>query len=635
MQERADKAVVAVALNQRGDVDLHLVASRVSGFGDPRDLCTVSGSGGVANAASSASVDGTAFNITPWRLMGTVRVDEVWPSSLLGQGWGTTRVLTAEGGRGAQLWRCFLEDLVAGELAGVIALPRRLFVCGAQPNSGSLGREGFLPEALTVALLLPVSGECAVSFSAQGVEATVPGGQEAGSGPLAVDGRGSTGFTPEESPLAAHACDGRLRAESALLGRGKEVGLSMQEASLARKRRRQAKSLPGKGARGMNNSGSSLAGVGVHGAGSGGGHSASLSQRDSGSLCFTAEGASGDGAAAYDVRQWRLEMASVTSHGSGSPRGLRLFDSTPGGAEDDEQMSSTGSSSGGPKRALYQALEDASSRSSLLGPDTESSSTPEIKEGSGWSAGTPADATVSRHRGQSESVFPAVGNAGEVETGLLDSDDGSASELPLSLVSEPALASMPRGPLPAELAALAKRCASSNVNLAPAGEAAMANTSSSGGACVRTDLGAPKSRSPGPQQVGARQRFVEAVRALQRRRQVAHSFTAVSPVGACTAEETATAVRLDVEAKGPLDQSSVPGVQDSGRDTTQVGEQSGSVKGSRVDPRKEASCPFEESVRKGVAGLQLQYREVVEGGQRSPVDFIVCTVPEVSQVWLL
>ncbi|CBJ27269.1 expressed unknown protein [Ectocarpus siliculosus] len=626
VQERADNAVVAVALNQRGVVDLHLVASKVSGFADPCDLSMLSGGGGGANAALPPSVDGTASNVTPWRLMGTIPVDEVWPSSLLGQGWGTTRVLKVEGGRGAQLWRCFLRDLVAGELAGVIALPRRLFVCDAQPNSGSLGREGCLPEALTVALLVPVSGECAVCFSARGVEPTVPGGEEADSGPRALDGRGSTGFTHEESPLAAHACDGRLRAESALLGRGKEVGLAMQEASLARKRRRQAKSLPGKGARGMNNSGSSLAGVDVQGAGSGGGRSASLSQRDSGSLCFTAEGASGDGAAACDVRQWRLEMASVTSHGSASPRGLRLFASTPGGAEDDEQMSSTGSSSGGPKRALCQALEDASSRSSLLGPDADSSSTPESKDGSGWSTGTAADATVSRHRGQSESVFPPVGNAGEDETGLLDSDDGTASELPLSLVSEPALASIPRRVLPAELAALAKRCARSNACLAPAGEAGMANASSSGGACVRTDLGTLKSRNPSPQQVGARQRFVEAVRALERSRQVADSSTAVSAVAACAAEEAA--VGLDVEAKDPLDQRSVPGVQDSVRHATQLGGQSGSVEGSRVDPPDGASCPFEGSIRKGVAGLQLQYREVVEGGQRSPVDFVVRTVPE-------
>ncbi|CAN0327888.1 unnamed protein product, partial [Ectocarpus sp. 12 AP-2014] len=628
VQERVDEAVVAVALNQRGAVDLHLVASKVSGFADPCDLSILSGGDGVANAALSPSVDGTASNITPWRLMGTIPVDEVWPSSLLGQGWGTTRVLKAEGGRGAQLWRCFLGDLVAREVAGVIALPRRLFVFDAQPNSGGLGREECLSEALTVALLVPISGECAVCFSARGVEPTVPGGQEADSGPRAVDGIGSTGFTHQESPLAAHACDGRLQAESALLGRGKEVGLAMQEASLARKRRRRAKSLPGKGARAMNNSGSSLAGVDVQGSGSGGGRSASLSQRDSGSLCFTAEGASGDGAAAYDVRQWRLEMASVTSHGSASPRGLRLFDSTPGGAEDDEQMSSTGSSSEGPKRALCQALEDASSRSFLIGPDADSSSTPESKDGSGWSAGTAADATVSRHRGQSESVFPAVVNAGEDETGLLDSDDGSATELPLSLLSEPTLAYLPRGALPAELAALTERCARSNACLAPAGEAGMTSTSSSGGACVRTDLGTSKSRNPNPPQVGARQRFVEAVRALERSRQVADSSTAVSAVVACAAEEAAAAVGLDVEAKKPLDQRLVPGVQDSGRHTTQLGGERGSVEGSRVDPPEGASCPFEDSIRKGVAGLKLQYREVVEGGQRSPVEFIVCTVPE-------
>ena len=682
--------VVAVALNRRGDVDVHLVASKVSGVADSTasDCQNTPGSasGGSKRAGAAllpAAVGTDAGSVSsPWRLMGTVAIAEVWPSCLAGQGWGATRLLRAvpdgdgNWGHGAQLWRAFLGELVAEERAGVITLPQQFFGCDPMPNSDGDARQvcsSRLLEALAVALVVPISNECAVCFSTRRLAATLSGGHESGACPRSTstdgvsftDQRGASGDAGGELAPAGHSCendgDAAKRAELALKAlkmRGMEVGLAMEESSLARKRRRQAKSMPGKGARGMKFSGSSIAGAEDRGAGagagsgsgSGGGHSGSLSQRDSGSLCFTGEGegTSGDGAAC-DVRQWRLEMemASVTSNGSvksASPRGYRLFNSTsstPGGAiaeqEDDDQMSSTGSSSlSGPKRALYQALEDVSSRSSLLGPDADSSSTsastPGSKEGSGWSNGAAAaarqidgDATAPRNRGQSECVFPAavVGDAGEAETDLSDVVDADlgAGVLPLSLMSEPALACLPGPALPVELVALAERCSRSNQTIAMAAAV---------GPKAERDVVATKSQTTSsPRRVGgARQRFIEAVRSSQRSRQAAAA--AVTPV--IPAEDAGTAEEaVPGPAVGDVHVPDAP-VPEDGEEEAQRIKQADSAKDEAVGALEGGACLFEEGVNRGVAGLQMQYREVVEGGQRSPVDFVVCAVPEVSEL---
>lgn len=637
-EEQKSGTVVAVALNRRGDVDVNLVVATPSGTADSHDCSN----------ATPAAVD-TASCTTPWRLMGTVPIGEVWPSCLAGQDWGATRIVRADGGRGAQLWRDFLRELLVAEKAGVMALPQRLFRCNALPNSGGARK------ALTVAVLVPVSGECAVCFSAGGLAATPAGENVAGSGRLAtaqqqlvlpevresapiIDGlssvadeRGASGAASGGLPPTGHSCDGPMRAELELKRRGVEVGFAMQQASLARKRRRQAKKVPGKGARGMNLSGSSIAGAEGRGVGSGGGQSGSLSHRGSGSLCFTAEGASGDGAA-YDARQWRLEMASVTSHGSASPRGYRLFDSTPGSVEDDGQMSSSGSSSG-PKRALCQALEDVSSRSSLLGPDADTSSTPGSKEGARWSAGAAAhgldgDSTVSRSQQQS----PTLDDAGEAGADLGDVVDTGTGELPLSLMCEPALACLPGVTLPVELVALGERCAVSNRTMAATAVAATAAVPAAGGTCNRTDLDSPSHRAR-PRGIGIRQKFVDAIRSAERRRQAAAAATTVpTAVDAGTAEEPLpTAGHVPVVQLPSQDQSTPPEVHEVGLGRNRGENQSKSVGGDGVGSLEEGACLFKDGVGRGVTGLQMQYREIVEGGHRSPVEFVVCAVPEVRR----
>lgn len=679
---------VGVVLNRRGDADVHLVASTVSGVADstasdcPNVSDSTSGSGERADAAllpeGVGTGTGTAAGATPWRLVGMVPIDQVWPSCLEGQGWGTTRILRVGGdgngdfGCGAQLWRGFLGELVAEEMAGVMTLPRRLFGCDTTPMSnsdGDLRHAARLPEAMAVALVVPISDECAVCFSTRRLAATLPGEQESCVRPHATtteglssaDERGASGDASGGLPPAGYSCDAATRAELVLKRRGVEVGLAMQESSLARKRRRQAKSVPGKDARGMKFSGSSIAGVEDRragsgaGSGSGDGLSGSLSQRDSGSLCFTGEGegegegTSGDGAAC-DVQQWRLEMemASVTSNGSvkyASPRGYQLFkstNSTPGGAtiaegeEDDDQMSSTGSSSlsgSGPKRALYQALEDVSSRSSLLGPDADSSSTftPGSKEGGEWSEGAPAaqrgdgDATASRSRGQRACFFPSVDDAGE-ETDLSDVVDADvgASVLPLSLMSEPALACLPGPALPAELVALAERC--SHINQATAAAAALGSKAED--ASSQPELVASKPQTASPPRIGARQRFIDAVRSSERARQAAAAAaTLVIPAeDAGTVEE---AVPAPVSGGVHVPEAPAP---EGREEDSQLVERGDLAKDDALGTLEGGGRLFEESVSRGVAGLQMQYREVVEGGQRSPVDFVVCAVPEVSDL---
>ena len=698
---KARTVVVAVALNRRGDVDVHLVASTVSGvedsFSSSSDCSGAPGGGGeggvgggMAGAASPPPACGAASRTTPWRLMGTTPIGEVWPSCLAGQRWGVTRILRAEHGRGARLWRRFLAELVAGEMAGVIALPRRLFGRDAPtppPDGDDDAREAAAcpSDGLAVALVVPISGDCAVCFCAGGLAASRSGGREHGSEPRVApqpvlmpharasssiceascssSERGESGVSSVGHASLGRSCgSGPIRAELELKVRAAEVGLAMQESALARKRRRQAKSVPGKGPRGVSNSGLSIAGAEGRGTGSGGGRSGSLSQRDSGSLCFTGEGASGDGGGGgYDARQWRLETASVTSHGSGcSPRGYRLFGSTPGGAaEDDDRLSSTTGSSSGPKRALYQALEDVSSRSSLLGPDAaDSSSTPGSKEeGSGWGTGAAAaaaaargpdgDSTVPRSRGQSECVFPAAAAADDAAAGLSKAglsdaaiDAGGASELPLSLMSDPALACLPGPSLPVELVALGERCARSNRRtMAAAAAAASAATATvsepEGSSSFRTDSDAPRLRAAGgsQQRVGARQRFVDAVRSLERRRMAAAAVATVPPAAAASAPAEGETVPAAGRVSETLASDAQPGapVHIGGEDTlAEEAPQSCSGEHDSVDTPQGGACAFEDGLSRGVAGLQMQYREVVEGGQRSPVDFVVRAVPEVS-----
>lgn len=628
---RKSGTVVAVALNPRGDVDVNLAISAMSGASDSHDC---------SNVSPAAFV--TASFITPWRLMGTVPLGEVWPSCLAGQGWGGTRMVRADCGRGAQLWRTFLEELLVAERAGVVSLPQELFGCDALPSRGDAR------QALTVALLVPVSSECAVCFSAERLAATPAGEHETSPGPVATaqqqvlpevcesasidtlssaaDERGASGFASGDVLAAGRSCDGLMRAELALTRRGVEVGLAMQEASLARKRRRQAKSVPGKGARGRNNSGSSIASAEDRGP-----RSVLLSQRGSGSLCFTAEGASGDGAA-YDFRQWRLETASVTSHGSASPIGYRLF-GTLGGAEDDEQMSSTGSGSG-PKRALYQALEDVSSRSSSLGPDADSLSTLEVKEGGGCSAGTAVhrldgDSTVSTSGQQS----PAIDDAREAGAGLLGVADAGKGELPLSLMCEPALACLPGLALPVELVALAERCARSNRSMAATAVVATVAVSAAGGTCFGTDPDNQSQSAAGPQRIGMRQKFVDAVRSAERIRRAAAAATSVpAAANAGIAEEGLPAAAYVPDVRVPSrDQTTAPEAHAVGRQKTQGENQGSLVEGDGAGTLEEGARPFEGGVSRAVAGLQMQYREIVEGGHRSPVEFVICAVPEVRR----
>ncbi|CAN0091694.1 unnamed protein product [Scytosiphon promiscuus] len=644
---REGEAVVAVALNPAGKVDVHLVASPMSDPEDSRFPPSASGCEEVANAAPPSHI-GTrrASRVTPWRLMGTLPKGEIWPSCLDGQGWGATRLLRAEVGHDAQLWRGFLGELLAGELAAVISLPQGLFGRESPPNSGNSDhQQPCASVALTVALLLPISGDCGLCFSLRGLAATPPSVQESAYRPSELPTRVSSSagekdgsdasFVPGASIPADHFGEGQMRVERTLEARGAEVRLAMQESSLTRKRRRQSKLVPVKGARGMGVSGSLIGEVeNLGGAGSGGGQSGSLSQRDSASLCLTAEGTTGDGVG-YDARQWRLEMASATSHGSASPRGYRLFGSSPGGPEDDEQMSSTGSSSG-PKRALCQALEDVSSRSSLLDPDADSSSTPGSKDGAGWSARAPADFAVPRGRRPMEGVLPPRVEAGADPAASLSDVAGTsgATELPLSLMSEPALACLPGPSLPAELVTLADRCALRNRTtatqaLAPA-PAAMAAVSGSGGLGAGTLAVGSEPRRAGVQCAGARQRFVESLRSFKRRRRVAGS--ALATVDSAPGARAVVGIVDDLHLQGETPESlkqSAAGQKQAGAPSHVSSAKEGDsaeVVGTR-DLEKRCSS-FEDGLRKGVAGLQLQYRQVVEDGKRSPVEFVVCAVPE-------
>lgn len=648
VSQQGGGVALPVALNRRGAVDVHLRASTLSGSARREE-------GPDASALESSALENSGAaeavaRVTPWRLMGTVPVDEVWPSCLVGQSWGAATALRAEDGLdlglGAQVWREFLGGLVERDMAAVMTLPRRLF--SPDLSCDDEQQEGGISQALTVALLVPVSRGCAVSFSVRGRGAEVDGDEESAGEtaqlqpPAEAAARGqasvdvSSSFEQNQPPggaclaasAAAGACDGLVRSELMLQRRGAEVGLAMQESTIARRRRRrQGKAVPGQGVRGMPSAGSSIAGTAERGAASGG-QSGSLSPRDSGSLSFTGEGISGD-RTAYNARQWRLEMTSDASNGSGgSLRGYRLFDAptvgTDGGAEDDDRTSSTGSSSG-PRRALQQALEDVSSRSSLPGPDADSSSP--MGDTAGAMSNRLLDAAAlggggRRHGGL---TFPAItDDAGEAAV-FPEAVDSGPGQLPLSFMPEPALACLPGAPLPAELVTLAESCARRNQAAAAASDIAAAARRP----CYRPRLSTePSMRAPGrsasPPRARARRRFIDAVRSLERGVSVASPDSVPGAARSTLARDRAApAVGARVEAEVSGDNQSASGVTQRGTEACSAG--------SDGAGKSDGALGFGDRVSEGVAGLLRQYHEVVASGQRSPVDFVVRAVPQVSR----
>lgn len=631
---RTDGYPVCIALNGQGVVDAHLVALPLSSSPSCSERPASSAGVGMAPRGTCQAVS----RGTPWRLMGTLPVSEVWPRSLEGQGWGPTVVLRAENDLGAPRWRDLLRELRERDMVASVSLPLSLFARDGAPEGDDMGEQGVVSDAATVALLMPVNGDCAVGWSVRGLENTRPGRRETsraehvgapmqqsgpramGCGPSAGEGE-NAGVVAKPMPGVGSVGNGPTRAQMSLKMRQAEVGLAMQNATLAKRRRRRAKAVPGEKARGTKSLNSSIAGAAYRATGSGG-RSESLSPRDSASLCFTGEGTSADGAG-FNIRQWRLEMASETSHGSGSsPRGLRLFDAAARTAEDDERTSSTGSSSG-PRRALHQALEDASSRSSLLGPDADFSSTPGSKEGAGWSGGGTAvhaphdDAVVGRGSGAQRGILFSTSDDASAPPDLAGVEKVGASELPMSFLSEPRLACLPGAPLPAEFITYAERCARNN-------QAAAAATIASG-ASRQAEVIMARLQSSGSHGGGARNKFIDAVRSLESRRQAAgRSLFAIHLSSARAIPECESGRKR--ETAGDDAAMEVP----TGGGLSAHGEEPFCSALGDGGGGSDEALGFDDRVSKAVAGLLKQYREVVEGGHRSPIDFVVRTVPEVS-----
>lgn len=647
--QRGGGVTLPVALNHRGTVDVHLRASTLSDSARRED-------GPDASASEKSALEGpgateTVAHLTPWRLMGTVPVEEVWPSYLVGQSWGVATALRAENdldlGLGLRVWREFLGGLVEREMAAVMTLPRRLFEGSPGLNCGDDRQEGGISQALTVALLVPVSRECAVSFSMAGHGAELNGDEESAGemaqlqppAAAAVRGQVSVGVSscleqnqpPVGSCLAtsaaAGACGGPVRSELMLQRRRAEVDLAIQESTLSRRRRRrQGKAVPGQGIRGMPGAGSLIAGASERVVTSGG-QSGSLSPRDSGSLSFTGEGISGD-RAAYNSRQWRLEMASDASNGSGgSLRGYRLFDApaggTDGGAEDDDQTSSTGSSSG-PRRALQQALEDVSSRSSLPGPDADSSSPTGDIAGGMASRMLDAAAVGGGSRRYGGLTFPTTTYDASEAAGFPEVVGGGPGQLPLSFMLEPALACLPGAPLPAELVTLAESCARINQAAAAASDTA----ATARRPCDRPRLSTePSVRVPGrsasPPRARARRRFIDGVRSLERGAPAASTASGPDvPRSTLARDRAAPAAGVSMETEVSGDQPP-SGVTQRGTEACSAGRDGAG--------KSDEALGFGDRVSEGVAGLLRQYHEVVASGQRSPVEFVVRAVPQVSR----
>lgn len=638
---------VAVALGRRGAVDAYLSITRLSpsSASDAQQVPSVKDD----SRPSPKNIE-TSSSRTPWRLMGTLLVGDVWPSCLAGQEWGSTVVLSMEGDLGAELWHNLLRCLSVKRLAALITLPNHVFedtdCAGSQ--EGVDERRGDTTDAMAVALIMPVSAECAIGWRLEELsnKPTTEGRpireiQECASMSRTVAPITYAQNTDDRN--AARPVAGLLHAEEkplksiaeskVILGmRGSEVGRAMHEARLERKRRRQARCVPGVDVRATRRLYDST--VVANRRRDIGRSAGSISPRGSLSQRFAEEEASEE-RSSYCMRQWQFEGTSDTSQTSGTPHSLRLLDSTPGLGGDDERVASSGPSLG-PRRALDQALEDASLRSSFPTHEMECSSTPGSKENRRSSEvlanhRSLADSLCrTDFRGEENQLSPAVGE----KHPALDPGEwlrnGSSNELPSSFLSDPALISLPGAPLPSGIIALAARCTRNNEAVAPADLApvnAVAISSGNRSGLRRLDCSEQKDREAQP--VSSRERFIEAVRAAERRM---HRVDLEFP----TKSEVSDAIQGITCAQGGSQGIQIGAVEmckTNSAESTDVilgkaGETSAFPDNSH-SKLAESSEP-QDRISTGVAGLRRQYLEVVEGCQRSPVEFVIRAVPEVS-----
>lgn len=615
-EQRRTGTTIGVALNPKGVIDVHLISTPIY---NRRGSMEWSKSGEVAEGVSFYSSTPDLPN-TPWRLMGTVSIEQVWPGNLVDQKWGATALFRGVR-RGEKRWRGFLRELWAKDMVAVVILPCGLFLANANSkDSGDDGEGNNIAEAPTMALMVPVTEECALGWSVEGLEHNDTNPEVTS---LCTDSRvnntqsnfpvhGALGSTSmmrrllsgEEGqsntrvkPQVMQSADGvggvAEQVQLMLARREREVNLAIEEALLSKRRRRQARSIPGIGVRaGGSNVSSSISGAAKRRLWSGGNNEGPLSPQ-TGSFCSTGEGISGE-RVADSIKQWRLEAFFEGSRLSGSTKGCRLFASDAETAEEDEIMSMTDSR---PQKALEDMTEDASSRSSQLGPDWDSSILPDKTSRERSAGGTrinqSLDDVLALGIKSDEDTAPRHVKCEAADVATVAGD--GVSELPLSFMSEPALACLPGPPLPADLISLGMDCALANAStLHPTVPRVLEYRDS--------------------QSVGAKRNFIDAVRLLERVDRVAEG-KGIDQIGSPPISESPGPI-----SGRPIQMEVVPRVVvDKDKESFTPEGENGKVTGG-----------FEDQLSSGVCGLQKQYREVVESGQRSPVDFVVHTVPKVS-----
>lgn len=634
MEERRDGTTIGVALNPEGIIDVHLISTPIY---NRRGSMEWSKSGDVAEGVSFSSSAPSAPDLQnpSWRLMGTVSIDQVWPGSLVDQNWGATALFRGVR-RGEQRWRDFLRELRVKDMVAVVILPCGLFLASTNSkDSGDDGKGNNIAEAPTMALMVPLNEKCALGWSVERLEHSVTNPEGTS---MCADGRAAP-INNTQSKVSVHestitmGCllsseegqnNARVKPEMMqpadsvggvaeqvqlmLTSREREVSLAMEEALLARRRRRQARSIPGIGIRaGGSNVGSSISGAAKRRLWSGRNNERPLSPRDTGSFCSTGEGISGE-RVADSIKQWRLEAFFEGSRLSGSTRGCRLFASDAETAEEDEIMSITDLRQE-PQRALEDMMEDVSSRSSQLGPDSDSSILPDKTSRERSARGT------STNQSPDDVLAPGIRSDEDTAPMLVNKCEATVvgdlmSELPLSFMSEPALACVPGPPLTADLISLGMDCALANASII---HPTVVSVHNDGG---QIDL-IPRGLDP-TDSVEAKRNFIDAVHLLEREDRVAEGkgmdqIDSPPPVPSIPGS-------ADLISGHPIQVEAAPRVV--------------------VDKDKESFAPegdvvkvtggFEDRLSSGVCGLQKQYREVVESGQRSPIDFVVHTVPKVS-----
>ncbi|CAM9379691.1 unnamed protein product, partial [Choristocarpus tenellus] len=650
---------------------------------------------GCSAGPTTEVVKGRGSKGTPWRILGTLPVGDTLNCEMSGVGAGGVVILREEQSTQGPLngdgpWAALLQCLLSEGLVAVMCLPLSLFMREDWGKGEGTGIDE--PWSLAVAFVVPVHQECAVAWrvassrqKGENKHGSHSGEWNAGANlhqqlvklrPL-LQSSLPTATTSAQHPGLCKPllewCDehkrnvslsyrfggrvSRLEGERVLYGRRSLVVKALEGAAMERQRRRQARKVP-------IIHGIRKATLSVDDNSIGGELPSSLDDGDAwacaslSSACFTTDdrveeleaGCEDQGPLGWDQCDNRDRDShrayQASQHSYSSLCSYRLADAFNG--ED-------------PQQAPHHVLEESSSRPSFLGPDATYFSTPESKIGRsassgvcGSSCGRGDEQKIGLDENARKPIARANGEAclfSEAARTKSEGDPQSSENLarvgkvPLSFLIDEAFADLASQYLDEDIVSMAERCKRVNDQVVvPINSGGIVSEKNAGVAEVSRVNNKGLSLSSAWEKYKAENgmpvlKGVEGT-VLSRRRQkrrcvysekcdVGNGFTAE---GDMASTDAPLAVMTDV-GRGAETGVATASEADAGVEI-EPGRTSARCAGSGYDEGEKGAASvltFDDLLRAGVARLQDQYHQVVEGGRASPVDFVVKSVPEAVQ----